>query len=232
MIKHIGRHGEQKLVVVFRQLQGHNEHMALVVKTETLPSTYHDELMMLIQSERGQGTNNLAEVLGDTNFSDGANILNTFHAKGWLKKVPSKQIIMTPTNNANSHVRLDEINEIVNKLELGGEGAKKLAELDAQKGLYDPANDENIVDVTQFEKKDTPVTDTGVLDNKQIAQMSIDQANQMEAQIKTLTEEAARLKTEAYEMAPELKPKRKYAKRGTGKIAQAKKAAESANVEA
>lgn len=231
MIKHIGRHGEKKLVVVFRQLLDAQAHMALVVMTETLPTAYHNELMTLIQSDRGQATNNLADVLGDTNFADGTNILNTFNSKGWLKKVPTKQVILTPTNNPASHVRLDEINNITNKLEVGGEGAQEMANLDAQRGLYDPANDRNIVDVKQFEKNLTddniPVTDTGVMDDTKIAQVQIQQAESMEAQVKALTEEAARLKAEAYEMAPALKPKRAYKQRMT----KAEKEAAPANVE-
>lgn len=220
MIKHIGRHGEKKIVVIFRQLQGMNEHMALVIYTETMPTGMHDEFMTIVRSPTGQSTNELSEVLGNSTFTDGGNILNTFHTKGWLKKVQTKQVILTA--NANTQVRLDEVNEIINKLEVGGEGARELASLDANRGLYDPKNADKIVDVKQFEKNATDLTSDTVevvqekaLDNTSIAQMNISQADAMEAQIKTLTEEAARLKTEAYDMAPALKPKRAYKQRAT-----------------
>lgn len=222
MLKHIGRHGEKEVVVVFRELHEPNSHLALVVYTERLPSNYYDGLLKLVQSPSGQNENNLSELLANASFTDNAVMLETFHQKGWLKKVPSKQIIMTA--NAKSKVRLDEINEILNKLEQGGEGAQEMADLDAHRGnLHDPANDKKVVDVEQF--KSTPVPNaSGVLDDNALAQSNINQATQMEAQIKTLTEEADRLKAEAYEMAPKLKPKRAYKARAKKADSVAKEA--------
>jgi hypothetical protein len=39
MLKHIGRHGDRKVAIIFRELPG-EEHMCLVIYPETLPTHY------------------------------------------------------------------------------------------------------------------------------------------------------------------------------------------------
>ena len=48
MIKHIGKHGDRKVAIVFREVPG-EEHMALVVYPETLPISFHDAIMKVIR---------------------------------------------------------------------------------------------------------------------------------------------------------------------------------------
>jgi len=242
MLKHVGRHNNREVYIVFRELPNNQEHMALVVYTDTLPTATLAVVQQALKSPAGQATNEFSEALSAAKLPDGSDALNVLHSNGWLKKVQTKQVIVVP--NAKSQVRLDEINDIVNKLKVGGEGAQELANLDAQAGMYDPAN--KAVDVQQFASEQVEPAEqsspaeileaasnspaepstienniplhSGVLDNNTLAKNNIIQAEQMEAQIKSLTEEAARLKTEAYEMAPALKPKRKYVRKAKAKV--------------
>jgi hypothetical protein len=46
MLKHIGRHGDQKVVIAYNEVPG-EDHMALVVYTEKLPDTLAHTLMQL-----------------------------------------------------------------------------------------------------------------------------------------------------------------------------------------
>jgi hypothetical protein len=44
MLKHIGRHGDRKVAIIFRELPG-EEHMCLVIYPETLPTHFHNTIM-------------------------------------------------------------------------------------------------------------------------------------------------------------------------------------------
>ena len=53
MLKHIGRHGDRKVAIIFRELPG-EEHMCLVIYPETLPSHIHNTIMTILESAPGQ----------------------------------------------------------------------------------------------------------------------------------------------------------------------------------
>ena len=204
MIKHVGRQGDKKVVVVFREVP-EEEHMALVVYPDQLQQTLHDDLMNAIQSVKGQEAKDLGNALHGIVGTNGQTILNTIHSERFMKKIRTQDIIMVPAPN-NPGVRLDELNKIIRDLDTGSEAAGKLAELDANAGLADP------------EKKAAGVAasaaamgNSGVLSDEVIAQNLVQQAEQMRAQMATLEAEAARLMEEAQSLNPSLKPK---AKRG------------------
>ena len=44
MLKHIGRHGDRKVAILFREVPG-EDHMCLVIYPETLPTHIHDSIM-------------------------------------------------------------------------------------------------------------------------------------------------------------------------------------------
>ena len=47
MIKHIGKHNNRKIVVVFRKVPG-EDHLALVVYTDLIPTQIHDDIMKVL----------------------------------------------------------------------------------------------------------------------------------------------------------------------------------------
>jgi hypothetical protein len=204
MIKHVGRQGDKKVVVVFREVP-EEEHMALVVYPDQLQQTLHDDLMNAIQSVKGQEAKDLGNALHGIVGTNGQTILNTIHSERFMKKVRTQDIIMVPAPN-NPGVRLDELNKIIRDLDTGSEAAGKLAELDANAGLADPQKKAAGVAASA-----AAMGNTGVLSDEAIAQNLVQQAEQMRAQMATLEAEAARLMEEAQNFNPLLKPK---AKRG------------------
>ena len=117
-VKHVGKHNNKKVVVLWNQIPG-VEDMCLVTYTETLPRQYHDDLITVLESPQGQASKELNEVLHRSLLKDGRNMLTTLHSEGWIKKVPTNQVIVTPTPTSN--VRLDELNGLIKKMSEGEE---------------------------------------------------------------------------------------------------------------
>ena len=202
MIKHVGKHGEKRVAVIFREVPG-EDHMALVTYPDSLKQSTHDDLMNAIQSNKGQQANHLGEALHSIVGADGQTLLNTLHREGFMKKVRTQDIIMMPRPNQPG-ARLDEINKIIRDLETGSEVASKLADLDANAGLADPAKRAKGV---QAAAEAAGVQAQGVLGDADIARNLVVQAEQMKAQMATLQAEADRLLAEAAELDPSLKKK-------------------------
>lgn len=194
MIKHIGKHNNRKLIIVYRTVPN-EDHMALVVFTETLPSIIHDACMKVVESPEGQNSKELADALFRYVMADGTNCLESLHKGGYMKKVPTKQVIVTV--NASSACRLDELNDIMKKLADGGEAAAKLADLDANAGF---AKGINTRDVGEPAKVNT--SSTAALSDEDLAQSSLDQATKLRAEADILLAEAKRLEQEAKLFAP------------------------------
>src|ERR1700741_2837700 len=110
MLKHIGKHNERKVVVLFHQVPG-EDHMCLVAYSDLLPRLIHDAIMSSLEIPVGQQAVNFADACHRTLMADGRNILEVLHREGFMKKVPTSQVIMTPT--ASSKIRLDELNTIL-----------------------------------------------------------------------------------------------------------------------
>jgi hypothetical protein len=199
MLKHIGRHGERKVVIAYNTVPG-EDHMALVVYSDSLPSALHDEIMKVLESPAGQGAKILAEALHRNVGTEGVNSLTSLHKGGFLKKVQTKQVILTP--NAKTSVRLDELNKILAEMEKGADAVKKMADIDAGRGYADPEKRAREVGESVKAVASVNTSADGVLSDADLAQLNLDQAAQMEAQAKTLLAEAKRLKEEAKQFAP------------------------------
>jgi len=212
MIKHIGKHGDRKVAIVFREVPG-EEHMALVVYPETLPISFHDAIMKVIESPVGQQADNLGDALFRSLLSDGRAMLQTLHIEGMIKKVQAKQVTVTP--GGNSTVNLDEMNGIIRKMKLGEDAIREMAELDANKGYTgkarrrDDYGREVGAPVPQRMAEVAGSDAAKALDDQAIAQDRMKQAQRMEAEARGLLAESARLKAEAEAMAGgSPKPKR------------------------
>lgn len=214
MIKHVGRIGDRKVAVVFREVPG-EEHMALVLYTETLPAAWHDAVMKVIEDLPAQTAQSLSDVLFRSLLSDGRPMLEVFHKEGMIKKVQTSQVLMTPLSG-HAGVRLDELNKIINELNVGSEASQKMAELDASSGL---ANSPPLRDSTgrKVEKQSAPIQPpaTTGLDDTALATDFINQASRMETEAKGLLAESARLRKEAATLSGEaLDPTLPASKRG------------------
>lgn len=215
MLKHIGRHGDRKVAIIFREIPG-EDHMCLVIYPEVLPTHIHDTVMKVLESPSGQQENTLANALHRNLLPDGRVILEALHKEGMLKKIPTSQVIVTPT--ASSSVKLDELNRLVKEMESGDEARKRMEQIDQSQGLVDPAvkreqerefKRQRLEQEAAMARQGIPpaqADSTNALDDKSLAANMVAQAKKMEAEARGLIAEAARMKKEAERMFPGVVP--------------------------
>lgn len=201
MIKHVGKNGDRKVAVIFKQVPD-EEHMALVIYPDLLPGEWDNAIMRAIESPEGQAADDLGDVLHRTLLPNGNPILESLHKEGMMKKVQTSQIIMTP--KPGSTVRLDELNTILNEMKQGENAVKRLSELDENAGMVDPRA-QQVQEAAQGAQN--------VLDDTKLAQDFEQQAARMKTEAESLIAESDRLLKEAADLKGEQEPK-KPAKRG------------------
>ena len=206
MLKHIGKHNDRKVVVLFHQVPN-EDHMCLIVYSDLLPRMIHDDIMKTLESAPGQQAANLADALFRTAMADGRNPLEVLHKEGFMKKVQTSQVLMTP--KPNSTIRLDELNNILAEMAKGEEAVKKLAEMDKNLGMTTKKRDNsppprNVGEPKKVAETIAPLRapDDGVLTDEAIAGQQLAQATRMRNEAKSLLAEATRLEGEAAQIAP------------------------------
>jgi hypothetical protein len=205
MLKHVGRHGDKKVVVLYREVPN-EAHMCLVVYSDTLPRIYHDTVMSVLESPVGQQAESLADALFRSMMADGTNSLEILHKNGMIKKINTSQVIMTPTPAAS--VRLDELNDILNEMKTGEAAVKRLAELDAQKGMGSKTKrkaelqEVGLPPSSRTQSVVVPDTVPGVLTDADLASSRLAQAELMKKNAATMLAEAERLINEATQLDP------------------------------
>lgn len=211
MIKHIGKHNDKKVVILFREVPN-EEHMCLVAYSDLLPRMIHDELMKAVESDSGQQAKEISEVLNRTYMSNGAILLHTMHREGFIKKAPCNQVLVTP--NSKSSVRLDELNSILNEMAKGEDAIKRLAELDSNKGMSGKKRKVEPREVgVAPNSKSIPAEGNvsaeqylhEVLSDGDLAAQRKTQAETMRKNAESLLAEAARLEAEALSLTPSTK---------------------------
>jgi hypothetical protein len=202
MLKHIGRHGDRKVAIVFREIPN-EDHMCLVIYPDVLPTHIHNSVMAVLESAPGQQASNLADVFHRNLLPDGRNILHTLHVEGMLKKIPTNQVILTPT--PTSSVKLEEINRLVKEMESGTEALKRMQEIDQSSGMVPPEVKRQAETEFKNRQQGTSTAQTpaaGALDDHSLAANMLSQAKRMESEAQGLISEAARMKKEAERMFP------------------------------
>lgn len=212
MLKHVGKHNDKRCVIVFRKIP-ELEHMALVIYSDLLPRMIHDEVMRAVESPQGQEAREISDVLFRTIMADGHNCLESLHRNGLMKKVPTNQVLVTPTTT--SSVRLDELNDILDEMQKGEEAMRRLQDLDANRGLTGKKNNTpprkaEIQEIgerrTREAQGNTSAADmlADMLSDSDLAAQRLEQAQKMEASAKQLLAEAERLKAEAQSLSPKV----------------------------
>lgn len=191
-LRHIGKIGDRKVAIVFREVPNES-HMCLVVFTDTLNRHIHDPMMTCIESDIGQSSQNLADALNRTHTQDGKYILQVLHAQGMLKKVQTETVVVTP--NANTRIKLSELNKILDEMEQGEAAVKRLAEIDSNRGMQSTES----LAKNMRERTTPPVVEAsdGLLSDNVLARNLRSQAAKMEAEAKLLLTESQRLQQEA-----------------------------------
>jgi len=191
--KHVGKmvNTGEKVAVVFRTVPGES-NMALVLPTATLKDDMHNSLMAVIDSDQGQQSNELGEIMFTRAFPDGRNMLRAVEAENRLKKVATDTVIMTPT--PVSEIPLSDLNVLiaeqrgvqVDELYTFVSGAPKAGE---------PVGDTPTDSVPSQEPVAAPASTDGALSDEDLAKSLRSQADAM-------FKEAQRLRKEAEELVP------------------------------
>jgi hypothetical protein len=202
-LRHIGKHGDRKVAIVFREVPG-EPHMALVVYTEVLGQNIHDPLMACIESDIGQNSEDLALALNRTHTKDGNIILQKLHAEGMLKKIRTELVVMTPQPGVL--IKLDELNKILDEMKQGEEAVKKLTEMDNSRGMQDSLQ---VAKRLRGDQRPAPAGSdaalnaaAALLDDTGLATSLRQQAERMDREAKGLMAESARLLKEAAALDP------------------------------
>ena len=196
--KHIGRnHLGTRVVVVFREIPDDEAH-CLVVETDSLPEMYQDQIMQEVNSRDAQQTVNLYEVLQRRSFGDGGQMLNTLHARGFIKKYPVEQIEMVPM--PNRPVALSVINEQIST-------GKIAAETGADVPVSDAAKEDSgagvSVDTSSGLVKPVVIEPVKVGSDGGDATKAAAESKLLQARL--MEEDAKKMREEAYALDPSLK---------------------------
>ena len=209
-IKHVGKHGDRKVCILFRQVPG-EEHMCLVIYPDTLHAHWQDSIQKALESDVAQQSEELADALHRSFLPDGRPVLQTLHQERMIKKLRTADVLVTPTGDAK--IRLDELNKMLNEMKQGEQAIKKMAENDASRGMVAPEvkrKAEAEFKASQAQKADpayvAPPTlkagQDGALSDRDIASNMLAQAKAMETNARAMVAEAARMKKEAEKMDP------------------------------
>ena len=214
-MKHVGKQGDRKVLILFRQVPG-EDHMCLCIYPETIQVVWQDAIQKVVESDVGQQAEQLADALHRSFLPDGRPILETLHQERMIKKLRTADVIVTPT--AQSSIRLDELNKMLNEMKQGEEAVKRLAENDASRGMVAPEvkrKAEAEYKASQAQKADPayvapPVLKAGqdgALSDRDIAANMLAQAKAMEVNAHNMIAEAARMKKDAERMDPTVSTK-------------------------
>ena len=208
-MKHVGKHGDRKVCILFRQVPG-EDHMALVIYPDTLHAHWQDSIQKALESDVAQQSEELADALHRAYLPDGRPVLETLHQERMIKKLRTSDIIVTPT--ADAKIRLDELNKMLNEMKQGEAAIKKMAENDASRGMVAPEvkrKAEAEYKAKQSAKQDSVFTppalkagQDGALSDRDIAANMLAQAKAMEVNARAMVAEAARMKKDAERMDP------------------------------
>lgn len=216
-LKHVGRmkNTGRKCLVVFRTLPG-DAFNCLVIPTESLTDSYHDALISLVESNAAQVAFEFAEVLARAVFPDGTTMLPSLHVKGFLSKVPTDQVEMTPNNQAS--ILLSELNSLI--AQQRGVSVQDLAIKPDPKENVEIQEIAKVQDISPktnnteplVDQKNDPSRTTSTSINQEIQPLTDeDLARKYRSDADRLSKEAANLRRMAEELVPSKKKTAKVA---------------------
>lgn len=182
MQRHMGQiaNTSRKCIVIFLEIPGKEDH-SLVVDLDALPDRHAQTLRELALSPDGQKSVNLGDFLHRRKYEESSqNFLEMLHLNRYLLPVEHTNLIMNPEPGRN--VPMTEI----------------IKGYRASNGIVEEELDPKVK--AEMEKAEAKVQET-VLDPVVQAEQLLKQSAEMEAQAKSLKEQA-------YALNPELKPKR------------------------
>lgn len=189
--KHVGMANNKKVIIVQRQLNGDESHMAAILYSDILPTRYHDDVMQVLESPEGQQAYEFKDILQRRMMANGENMLQALSSENYIKRVAQNAVIVKP--NSKSTIRLDELNKLLNEAGRGEQAVKRLDEMDAQLGMNaDPAktnaarNNAKINAVNTTDGPDTMHYDSVVAPATDQTQMMMEMMKTMKAMQKEI----------------------------------------------
>ena len=112
--KHIGKLKDDgaNVAIIFRTVPEEPEN-CLVIGPKFLDDTNHNAFMKALESTEGQASFELGTYLNRVSFPDGTNMLAFLHQGNYIKKMPTKNIIVTMGSGIDGQVSLDELNKLI-----------------------------------------------------------------------------------------------------------------------
>ena len=114
--KHIGRLKDSgaNVAIIFRTVPDEVNN-CLVIGPKFLDDNNHNAFMKALESQEGQASFELGTYLNRTTFPDGTNMLAFLHQGNYLKKIPTKNVVVTMGTGNDGEVSLDELNKLIAK---------------------------------------------------------------------------------------------------------------------
>ena len=114
--KHIGKLKDDgaNVAIIFRTVPEESDQ-CLVIGPKFLDDTSHNAFMKALESTEGQASFELGTYLNRVSFPDGTNMLAFLHQGNYIKKIPTKNIIVTMGSGTDGQVSLDELNKLIAK---------------------------------------------------------------------------------------------------------------------
>ncbi len=112
--KHIGEltQDRAKVAIIFRTVPGEAEN-CLVIGPKFLSDIHHNDFMKALESPEGQASFELGTYLARQKFSDGTDMLAMLHADNFIKKMKTKDVIVTYGPGDDGRVSLDKLNQMI-----------------------------------------------------------------------------------------------------------------------
>jgi hypothetical protein len=191
-VKHVGKikNTGTRVAVVFRTIPGESDK-CLVVDVATLPDSYHDSLMTLIETEQAQDAFELGEIMFIRPFPNGLNMLAALGEENRLKKMPTDSVLMTPT--PVTEIPLDQLNVLI--AEQKNCTVDELCNFVSGASLSSSKSEDKNVTEVQILPTPLEARENVILDDKDLAKSYRSQAD-------ALYKEAARLRKQAEELDP------------------------------
>jgi len=114
--KHIGKLKDSgaNVAIIFRTVPDESSN-CLVIGPKFLDDTYHNAFMKALESQEGQDSFELGTYLSRAVFPDGTNMLSFLHQGNYIKKIPTKNVVVTMGTGNDGEVSLDELNKLIAK---------------------------------------------------------------------------------------------------------------------
>lgn len=113
-LKHLGvlKQDGAQVAILFRTIPGQPER-CLVIGPKFLSDIHREAFMRALESPEGQASFELGTHVARLAFPDGPNMLALLHIENYLKRMPTKDIIVTYGAGDTGKIPLDKLNQMI-----------------------------------------------------------------------------------------------------------------------